>query len=316
MLSGTELFSNVDDMSGVIVENLVVDYDGLRAVNNVSFTAPAGRVTVVLGPNGAGKTSTIEVCEGFRRASSGRVEVNGLDPVHDHDALTREMGVMLQGGGVYPSARVSDVVSHFCALYGDVVSANSLIERVGLNERRHGTWRRLSGGEQQRVSLALALAGRPRVVFLDEPTSGVDVNGREVIRGIVRELADEGCTVVLATHELDEAERVADTVVIFDGGHIIASGSLDELRRGGAGATFTSSPNLDVSALSIALGAQVDPRNSSGLYGVTNIATSDSDDLVVKLSRALAEQNARLESFNATESLESIFRRLTAKGDK
>ena len=128
------------------------------AVDNVSFEAPSGSVTVILGPNGAGKTSTIEVCEGFRTAISGSVRVLGLDPVSDHRALTERMGVMLQGGGVYPSARVRDVVSHFCALHNKGVNATQLIERVGLSNRSTGTWRKLSGGEQQRLSLALALA--------------------------------------------------------------------------------------------------------------------------------------------------------------
>lgn len=294
--------------SGVTVENLVVEYDGIRAVNDVSFTASPGQVTVVLGPNGAGKTSTIEVCEGFRRGASGRVVVDGLDPVKDHDELTRVMGVMLQGGGVYPSARVADVVSHFCALYGNTVPAADLIERVGLGDCRNNTWRKLSGGEQQRVSLALALAGDPRVVFLDEPTSGVDVNGRSVIRSIVRDLASRGCTVVLATHELDEAERVADHVVIFDKGSVVVSGSLHDLRSGTAPmSTFTSRPGLDLDVLSAALNGRVSAVDDAGRYRVESVDA----DVVVRLSTALAAQSARLESFDTQESLESIFRRLT-----
>ncbi|NBU37950.1 MAG: ABC transporter ATP-binding protein, partial [Actinobacteria bacterium] len=183
-------------MNGVLVENLVVRYGELTAVDHVSFSAPVGEVTVVLGPNGAGKTSTIEVCEGFRTADSGHVSVLGLDPVAGHNDLTERMGVMLQGGGVYPSARVRDVIAHFCALHDRGMDADDLVERVGLGHRSGATWRRLSGGEQQRVSLALALAARPDVAFLDEPTSGVDVDGRDIIRGIVRQLAADGCTVV------------------------------------------------------------------------------------------------------------------------
>lgn len=298
-------------MPGVVVDNLIVDYDDLRAVNDVSFSALPGEVTVVLGPNGAGKTSTIEVCEGFRRGTSGRVRVDDLDPVIDHDALTRVMGVMLQGGGVYPSARVADVVSHFCALYGNESSASNLIDKVGLSARRNSTWRKLSGGEQQRVSLALVLAAAPRVAFLDEPTSGVDVNGREIIRSIVRDLARDGCTVVLATHELDEAERIADKVVIFDRGAVVASGSLGELRQGASSATFTSIAGLDVSVLSAQVNARVSALDTTGKYRVESADT----DIIVRLSAALAKQSASVESFNTQESLESIFRRLTTERD-
>jgi ABC-2 type transport system ATP-binding protein len=169
----------------------------------------------VLGPNGAGKTSTIEVCEGYRTASAGSARVLGLDPATQQRLLSERMGVMLQEGGVYPSARVLDTVRHYCALYGKGADAVALVDQVGLTDGASHL-AALSGGEKQRLSLALAMAARPEVAFLDEPTSGVDVNGRDTIRGIVRDLAAGGCAVVLATHELDEAERLADRVVIFD----------------------------------------------------------------------------------------------------
>ncbi|MEY4227556.1 MAG: hypothetical protein RLZ84_148 [Actinomycetota bacterium] len=175
----------------MVVEDLVVSYGDLRAVDHASFTAVQGEVTVILGPNGAGKTSTIEVCEGFRTATSGNVTVSGLHPLRDHAALTRKMGVMLQGGGVYPSSRVSEVVRLYVDLYDKGASADELVDRVGLGHRRDHTWKRLSGGEQQRLSLALALAAVPEVAFLDEPTAGVDVSGRQDIRRIVTDLAND-----------------------------------------------------------------------------------------------------------------------------
>ncbi|HRE01316.1 MAG TPA: ABC transporter ATP-binding protein, partial [Ilumatobacteraceae bacterium] len=147
-------------------------------------------------------------------------------------------------------ARVADTVRLYCDLYGAGVDPAALLTRVGLDERRTTNYRKLSGGEKQRLSLAMALAARPAVAFLDEPTSGVDVGGRATIRTIVRELADDGCAVVLATHELDEAERVADRVVIFNRGRVIADGSLDELRRGHDEIRFRSRPGLDTAALS------------------------------------------------------------------
>ena len=185
----------------VLVENLTVRYGDLVAVDNVSFEAPTGSVTVILGPNGAGKTSTIEVCEGFR-TGQGHVRVLGLDPVKQHRELTNRMGVMLQGGGVYSTARVKDVIKHFCALHGKGANATELIQLVGLTARSKSTWRRLSGGEQQRLSLALALAAKPEVIFLDEPTSGVDIDWRDVIRDIILGLSQEGTTVLLASHDM------------------------------------------------------------------------------------------------------------------
>jgi len=218
-----------------VVEDLTVRYGDLVALDDLSFTAHAGQVTAVLGPNGAGKTTTIEICEGLRRAQSGSVRVLGLDPVRDRRALTHQMGVMLQDGGIYPSARPLDTLRQYCGLYSRKESSradpNALLDLVGLTSRATTPWRRLSGGEKQRLSLGLALAAQPRIIFLDEPTSGVDVNGRAVIRQIVRRLADDGVAVIMATHELDEAEKVADSVVIIDHGRVLVEGSLDTVRR-------------------------------------------------------------------------------------
>lgn len=289
----------------VLVDNLCVRYGDLTAVDGVSFTAEAGSVTAVLGPNGAGKTSTIEVCEGFRRASSGTVRVLGLDPGSDQRRLSERMGVMLQDGGVYPSARVVDVVGLFCTLHGNKENAGALIDRVGLGERSRSTWRRLSGGERQRLSLALALAAQPDVAFLDEPTSGVDVNGRSVIREIVRDLAGRGCCVVLATHELDEAERVADRAVVFDRGRVLASGSLDELRGTDRSIRFrlpVGSPAPDLSSLGLAVTRDDD----------TYIVPGASAGTMAALTSLLAAQGAEPIDLRAGQSsLEDVFRRLT-----
>lgn len=223
--------SNQSHEVALSVRNLVVDYDNLRAVDNISFDAMAGQVTVVIGPNGAGKTSTMEVCSGVRTATSGEVKVLGLNPKKDRVKLNSQIGVMLQDGGVYPSARVLEVTQHYCNLFNNQTDAKQLLETVDLGARSKTTWRKLSGGEKQRLSLALALAAKPRVAFLDEPTSGVDIFGRDLIRGIVRQLADNGCAVILATHELDEAQRVADHVLMFQHGSLIANASLDDLRK-------------------------------------------------------------------------------------
>lgn len=289
----------------VSVENLRVRYGDLVAVDDVSFTADAGSITAVLGPNGAGKTSTIEVCEGFRRASSGRVSVLGLDPSADQRRLSERMGVMLQDGGVYPSARVADVARLFCDLYGKREQPGELLDRVGLTPRSRSTWRRLSGGERQRLSLAMALAARPDVAFLDEPTSGVDVNGRTEIRSILRDLASRGCCVVIATHELDEAERVADRAVVFDHGRLLASGSLDELRGGQRQIRFRLAAGVEAPDFS-PLDQQV---GRDGEYYVIEGASAGA---MASLT-AFLEQH-RLEPLDlraGQTSLEDVFRRLT-----
>ena len=293
-------------MPAVEVDDLVVRYGDLVAVDHVSFCAEAGAITAVLGPNGAGKTSTIEVCEGYRSATSGSTTVLGMNPQTEQTKLSKRMGVMLQEGGVSLGARVGDIVRLYCDLYGKGVSPSALLESVGLGERIRSSYRRLSGGEKQRLSLALALAARPDVAFLDEPTSGVDITGRQLIRGIVRELADQGCAVVLATHELDEAERVADHVVIFDRGRIIADGTLDDLRRGHDEIRFRTSPTLALSELSTALGLPV------RALGDGEFVIDGDAQHVGALTTWLAQHNEPLADLRAgRQRLEDVFLRLT-----
>lgn len=292
----------------VVVENLSVSYGDLMAVDNVSFEAPSGSVTVILGPNGAGKTSTIEVCEGFRTAKTGSVRVLGLDPVSDHRALTERMGVMLQGGGVYPSARVRDVVSHFCALHNKGVNATQLIERVGLSNRSTGTWRKLSGGEQQRLSLALALAADPEVIFLDEPTSGVDIDGRDIIADIIRDLAARGTTVLLASHDMAEAEKVVTHAVLFNSGKVIASGEITSLLTSRKHLRFTSSEGLVPAELAVSIKSPVVAIGD----GVYEVASEPTPQLMTRISQWLADNSHPLIGVDmGKESLEDTYRRLT-----
>ncbi len=285
-----------------------MQYGSLIAVDGVSFSAEAGTITAVLGPNGAGKTSTIEVCEGYRQRSGGEVRVLGLDPGASQRKLAERMGVMLQEGGVYPSARVIDVIGLFCALYGGREDPQQLLERVGLTERARSTWRRMSGGERQRLSLALALSARPDIAFLDEPTAGVDVDGRALIRSILRELADRGCCVVLATHELAEAERVADRAVVFDRGRLIASGSLDELRGTQRSIRFrlpggTTAP--DLAALAV-------PYRVEGDTVIVEDASNATTAALMAILDAHGIEPVDLRA--GQSSLEDTFRRLTGGG--
>jgi ABC-2 type transport system ATP-binding protein len=203
------------------VRSLRVTYGEVSAVNDVSFVARHGEVTALLGRNGAGKTSTIETCEGLRRATSGDVRVLGVSAFGMPTEVRSRIGVMLQDGGIAPAARVDSLIRHYCALYDRGVDAAALIDRLGLTSRATATWRNLSGGERQRFSLALALASNPEIIFLDEPTAGVDLDGREIIRDIITELVGKGACVVLATHDLDEAQRVAHHAVVLHHGRVV-----------------------------------------------------------------------------------------------
>jgi ABC-2 type transport system ATP-binding protein len=300
-------------VTAVEVEHLTVRHGELVAVDGISFTAEAGAVTTVLGPNGAGKTSMIEVCEGYRRPSTGTVRVLGFDPARQQRRLSARMGVMLQEGGVYPSSGVLETVRHYAALYGKGADAAALVESVGLTSRSKATWRRLSGGEKQRLSLALALAAKPEVAFLDEPTAGVDINGRDAIRGIIRDLASNGCAVVLATHELDEAERLADRMVIIDHGSLIADGTLADLRKGHDEIRFRSDRGLDLRALAAATGIVASEVGNDEYV----IDAPPQPRLMAQLGDWLAEAGHPLHDLRAGgQRLEDVFRRLTRGGDQ
>jgi ABC-2 type transport system ATP-binding protein len=298
-------------MRVIDVDELVVRYGSLVAVDHVSFSVAAGEVLALLGPNGAGKTTTVETLEGFRRPSAGRVSVLGLDPIADHAALVRRVGAMLQSGGVYPGIHPGEALRLFASYYDDAEDPDALLDRVGLGHRRTTTWRRMSGGEQQRLSLALALVGKPEVVFLDEPTSGIDVAGRQLIRELIRELRHGGVTVLMTTHDLEEAERVADRIVIIDRGEVVASGTPSELMRSNTNdeIRFGAPPNLDTASLGRTLNAFVDEVGP----GEYQVAMPPTPANVASLTAWLAEHELPLADLRAgRQRLEDVFLRLTA----
>jgi ABC-2 type transport system ATP-binding protein len=294
----------------VSVTGLVVRFGATTAVDGVSFEAAAGRVTALLGPNGAGKTTTVETAEGYRRPDAGSVRVLGLDPVADHGALVPRIGVMPQDGGVYPGIRVLEALRLFASYYDDPLDPAALLSRVGLDDRSGAATRSLSGGERQRLSLALALIGRPEVAFLDEPTSGVDVGGRQVLRQVIRDLRDEGVAVVLTTHELAEAEHLADHVVIVDRGRVVAEGTLAELLQGGGNEIRFGAPaGLDVAALATRLGSPV----REATHGEYVVDAAPAPATVAALTGWLAEHDLPLADLRAgRQTLEDVFLRLTA----
>lgn len=237
----------------VEVAGLTKRYGETLALDALTFQAPAGHVTALLGPNGAGKTTTVEICEGFRAADDGTVKVLGLPP--RSSSLKVRVGVMPQDGGLPPAARAGEAVRTAAALHADPVRPDYLLRRLGLDRVARTTCRRLSGGERQRLSLALAIVGRPEMVFLDEPTAGLDPHARHAIWELVEELRANGVSVVLTTHYMEDAARLADHVVIIDHGRVVASGHPDELASRGAERQlrFQARPGLDLDQLLSAL---------------------------------------------------------------
>jgi len=300
----------VRGVPAIDVSGLTIRYGDLTAVDGLSFTAEQGQVLAILGPNGAGKTSTVEALEGYRRAAGGQARVLGLDPVADHAALTRRIGVMLQSGGVYPGIRPLEALRLFAAYYDDPLDCDELLDLVGLRPVQGTVWRRLSGGEQQRLSLALALVGRPEVAFLDEPGAGMDPAARQMLWAVVREQRGRGVCIVLTTHYLEEAERLADHVLIIDHGRLVAAGSPAHLMTAAAGdeIRFGAPHGVDVAALGRRLGAPV-AEVTPGEY---RVAAAASPATVAALTAWLAERDLPLADLRAgRQTLEDVFLRLT-----
>ena len=230
-------------------------YGSTLAVSDLDLEVQRAEVLALLGPNGAGKTTTVEMCEGFVRPDSGSIEVLGLDPVADNARLRERIGVMLQGGGGYPAARAGEMLNLVAAYTARPLDPAWLLDTLGLTDAARTTYRRLSGGQQQRLALACAIVGRPELVFLDEPTAGMDAHARLVVWELIDALRRDGVTVVLTTHQLKEAEELADRIVIIDHGSAVASGTPAQLMRSGAEdqLRFTAPRRLDLSLLVAAL---------------------------------------------------------------
>ena len=295
------------------VDGIEKRYGALRAVDRVTFAVEPGEVFGLLGPNGAGKTTTVEILEGYRAPDAGTVRVLDLDPVADGSRLRPRMGAMLQGGGLAPGLRPLEQLRLFAAFYDSPQSPDELLDRVGLREHARTPIRRLSGGQAQRLSLACALVGRPEVVFLDEPTAGMDPHARVTTWELVRELSASGTTVMLTTHAMDEAEQLCDRVAIVNAGRLVAIGSPAELTRAAAvdEMRFTTAPGLDLTMLADALGVRPGQVGEvrPGEYLVRAGATPA---LVAALASHLRDRDATLTAFRAGQrSLEDVFLRLT-----
>ena len=219
------------------IEGLIKDFgpvaslDGrmVRVLDGVHLQAEYGKVTVLLGANGAGKTTTLECAQGLQRADGGSVRLLGEDPGKASPHLRARVGVMLQDGGLPPSVRPLALLRHVASMYGSPLPVDALAERLGIDEFGAVSIRRLSGGQKQRLALACALVGRPEVVFLDEPSAGLDPQSRTIVFDLIRELRADGLAVILTTHLLDDAQRLADYVYIVEGGRTVAEGTVADL---------------------------------------------------------------------------------------
>jgi ABC-2 type transport system ATP-binding protein len=300
--------------AAVEVAGLAKSYGRVRAVDGLSFEVAAAGVTALLGPNGAGKTTTVEICEGFRRPDGGAVRVLGLDPLRDSKALRPRVGVMLQAGGCYPGARTLEMLELLAAHAAHPLDPRDLLERLGLSHVAGTTYRRLSGGEKQRLSLGLAVIGRPELVFLDEPTAGLDVQGRRDTWQLIGDLREAGVTVVLTTHAMDEAERLADAVVIINHGRLVAAGAPAELTGSGAQGqlSFRARPGLELPGLLPVLPDGVTVRESPpGAYVLRG--TVDPQLLAV-VTAWCASNGVLAEDLRVQQrSLEDVFVELTER---
>ena len=293
--------------NAVEVSNLGVDYANLHAVRDVSISVAYGEVVTLLGPNGAGKTSLAETLLGFRAPSSGAVRLHGLNPLRDHREVVVRTGALLQRGGVWSPMTPHQVLSLTATYYDAPRESDELLALLDLERCARTPWRRLSGGEQQRTLLALALLGRPRVLVLDEPTTGVDPEGRQVIRDIIDAERQRGCALLITTHELVEAERLADRLVIMNHGRVVAHGTLDELAGSPEMIVEVSAP-VEPSALASALGCEVVLDGPLRL----RCAVASSPERLAIVASVLAGVGAAMVALRTRASLEERYIELLA----
>lgn len=297
-------------LDAIAVTDLVKSYDGVRVVDHVSLRVASGTLCALLGPNGAGKTTLSECISGFRTPDAGWVRVLGLDPVADRDRVTASLGVMLQEGGVYPSATPREMLELYTRLHHSSRSPSRLLDLVGLATKSRTRCRHLSGGQKQRLNLALALVGRPRVLVLDEPTAAMDPTGRAVAWGVLRSLRDDGVAVLFTTHDLREAERLADRVLVIDRGRLVADDTPSALAAAGDDdyVLVTTPVPIDGHALSRRLGTQVVP-DGNGRWRVRAGASAIPDITEWFSRQGLPVTGVTVEG----SDLESVFSRLTAE---
>ncbi|MDV6013218.1 ABC transporter ATP-binding protein [Haloechinothrix sp. LS1_15] len=303
------------DRSALEISGLVKRFGTVTAVDGIDLAVPRGQLLALLGPNGAGKTTTVEICEGHLRPDAGTARVLGLDPVAEAATLRPMIGVMPQGGGAYPGVRAEEMLRLIARCAARPLDVDWLLRILGLHDHRRVAFKRLSGGQQQRLSLACAIVGRPSLVFLDEPTSGMDPQARRLVWELLGALRADGVSILLTTHLMEEAETLADRVVIIDNGRIIAEGSPRSLtcaERDGGHVRFRAQAGLDTGLLVDALPEGYRVRElSPGTYRVDGHV----DPQVVSTVTAwCAQQGVLAEQLHVgNRDLEEVFLELTGR---
>src|SRR6266550_8517541 len=297
--------------AAIVVENFTKSYGLNRVVDELQFTVQRGEIFALLGPNGAGKTTTIETLEGYRKPDNGRLRVLGLDPIRESQKLKPHIGVMLQQDGLYPGLTAREVLHLFAGYYRQPQNIDSLLERVGLNTANKTRCRRLSGGQKRRLALALALVGKPTLLFLDEPTAAMDPQARLATWEIIRDVKQRGTTVLLTTHLMDEAERLADRVAIIDHGRLLAldtPGGLTGTQNANM-VRFVATAGLDCAKLAALASASKAEEIRPGSYV---IETTAAPSLIAELTAWLRDEGITLTELRVGHgSLEDLFLRLT-----
>jgi ABC-2 type transport system ATP-binding protein len=303
----------MSDAAVISVEDLHKRYGDVHAVDGITFEVAKGEIFGLLGPNGAGKTTTIEILEGLNTSDTGRVSVLGLDPARDNVKLKERIGVQLQTAALYPNLTVVELIDVFRSFYSHSRPTSELINEFGLEERQTGLTKELSGGQRQRLSVALAMVNDPELIFLDEPTTGLDPQARRSLWDRVAALKSEGRTVVMTTHYMEEAEQLCDRVAIMDHGRILESGTVSEVVGShfkDRTIRFTSRPGLDEARL-------------AGLRSVTRV-THEGDDTIIYTTdvpativdlEQLGEQMAqdKIDVAVRRPTLEDVFLELTGR---
>jgi ABC-2 type transport system ATP-binding protein len=302
--------------AAIAITDLRKRFGDTVALDGLTLTAGTGRITGILGPNGAGKTTALEICVGLTRPDSGRVEVLGSEPWRSGPGDRARVGMMLQRGGVWSSATARQAIGHVARFYATPLPTDYLLERMQLGSLGRTAFRRMSGGEQQRVKLACAIVGRPSLVILDEPTAGLDPTMRLAVWELIGQLRREGASVVLSTHSMQEAERLADHLVIVNKGVCVASGSPADLTADPHGRTlrFTATAHLDRSALlrALPIGFEL-AEEAPGEYRLTGASIAPAT--IAAVTAWCAERGVLASELNLQQrDLEQVFLDVTSQG--